>query len=126
MSIHGMNILLSIGVLYLGLLFLGGLFRNKMPWFGWLLNTDSILFPFIKDERIFRSGDRVAFLVCATSAFLTVFTTIVSLLIPKIPNFGFVFLVFGLVLVFPARVIFLVLNKHKTFLEVPRIWPFQN
>src|SRR5208283_297289 len=113
-----LNLFLSFVLLFMGLMFLGGLFHRAN------VNPDDIFFSAIKDRRIFKAADQVAFDTCVAMmlfALLNAFALHTYSLVPSVRAF---FVVIGIILSWLIRLIFIAIYRNKNYNQVPRIWPF--
>jgi hypothetical protein len=111
-------------LLLIGLMFLEGIWHKKGGIIKSLIDIDDIFFAKIKDKRILKAGDQVAFLVCAVMALSTLLNGLLFLLDPLIPNVSAIFIFIVVVLTWPVRIIFISYFKKRKYEEIPRIWPF--
>lgn len=119
----GLNIILSIFSLLLGIMFVSGFWSGEGSLMKGL-NIDKFLFRSIKDKRTFKSGDQLAFLLCACMSLGIFINGILSYVVPGTPNISAIFLFIAVFLSWPIRIIFLFLNYGKRYEDIPRIWPF--
>jgi hypothetical protein len=118
------NIILVFVQVLMGLMFLEGIWHKKGKAIKSCLDIDNLFFSKSKDKRIFKSGDRLAFLICLIMAICTLINSILFLIFPNIPNISAIFIFVSIILTWPLRIFFLFLNKDKSYDEVVRIWPF--
>jgi hypothetical protein len=107
MDNNGANIVSAFGLVFVGLLFYIGYFRNKIRPLGFVFNFDVIFIPNIDSEDLIIEGDKIAFYCCALFASLELLSTLVSLVFPDVPNIGLVFFATGLLLAYPLRIFFI-------------------
>lgn len=105
-------------------MFLEGIWKGKGTVIKGVGNVDKFLFPKIKDKRILKSGDQLAFIVCFIMSLLTLINGLLFLISDKIPNVSAIFLFIAVVLCWPIRIVFIFINRNRDYEEVPRIWSF--
>ena len=119
-----LNIFFSFILFLIGLMFLEGIWHKKGKLIKIYFDIDNFFFPEIKDKRILKSGDQLAFLICIVMAVCTLLNGMLFLISQAIPNVSAIFIFVGIVLPWPIRIIFINFYKKKEYQEIPRIWPF--
>jgi hypothetical protein len=118
------NVIFSFVLFLIGLMFLEGIWQKKGKIIKSGFNIDNFFFPEIKDRRVLKSGDQLAFLICITMPLFTLINGFLFLISDKIPNVSAIFIFVAVVLSWPIRIIFIFINRNRDYKEVPRIWPF--
>ena len=95
------NVIFSFVLLLIGLMFLEGIWQKKGKIIKTGFNIDNFFFPEIKDKRILKSGDQLAFLICLIMSLFTLFNGILFLFFDKIPNVSAIFIFVAVVLSWP-------------------------
>lgn len=124
MSIPILNIILAFVLFLVGLLFLEGLWQGKGKIIKFSFDFDGLVFPNLKDRRILRIADQIAFWICALMAILTLLNGLLIWISNQVSNFSVIFIVVVIFLSWPARIIFILINRNHTYDQLPRIWPF--
>ena len=119
-----LNLIISFVIILIGLMFLEGIWQKKGKVVKSLLNVDNLFFPEIKDKRILKVGNQLAFMVCIFMALLTLINGFLFLVSDRIPNVSAIFLFVAVVLCWPIRIVFVFINRNRDYKDVPRIWPF--
>ena len=119
-----LNLLISFVIILNGLMFLEGIWQKKGKFVKALLNVDNLFFPEIKDKRILKAGNQLAFMVCLFMALLTLINGFLFLVSDRIPNVSAIFLFVAVVLCWPIRIVFVFINRNRDYEQVLRIWPF--
>lgn len=119
------NIIFSFGLLLIALMFIEGIWQNKGRFIKSGFNIDNYFFPNLKDKRILKAGDQLAFLVCLLMSLLTLINGLLFLVSDKIPNVSAIFIFVAVALSWPIRLLFIYSRRNSNYNEVPRIWPFQ-
>jgi len=119
-----LNIVFSFALLLIGLMFLEGIWKGKGTVIKSIGNIDNFFFPKIKDKRILKSGDQLAFLVCLIMSLLTLINGLLFLISDKIPNVSAIFIFVAVILSWPIRILFIYSKRNSNYNDVPRIWPF--
>lgn len=119
-----LNLIISFVIILIGLMFLEGIWQKKGKFVKSFLNVDNLFFPEIKDKRILKVGNQLAFMVCLLMALLTFINGLLFLVSDRIPNVSVIFVFIAVVLCWPIRIIFIFINKNRDYKEVSRIWPF--
>ena len=119
-----LNLIISFVIILIGLMFLEGIWQKKGKFVKSLVNVDNLFFPEIKDKRILKVGNQLAFMVCLFMALLTLINGFLFLVSDRIPNVSAIFLFVAVVLCWPIRIVFVFINRNRDYKEVPRIWPF--
>lgn len=123
-NIFIINVIFSFVLCLIGLMFLEGIWQKKGKIIKSGFNVDNFFFPEIKDRRVLKSGDQLAFMICITMSLLTLINGFLFLISDKIPNVSAIFIFVAVVLSWPIRIIFIFINRKRDYKEVPRIWPF--
>jgi hypothetical protein len=118
------NSIFAFILFLMGLMFLEGLWHKKGKALKNFFDIDEYFFPEIKDKRIIKSGDQLAFIICATMSSLTLLNGIIANFVNNVPNVSAIFIFIAVFLSWPIRIIFLYLYKKKPYEELPKIWPF--
>ena len=120
--------LLNLGFTFilvlLGLMFLEGIWHKKGKLLKSFLDIDNLFFPRLRDRRVLKSGDRLAFLICILMAVLTFLNGVFSSAFAWMPNVSAVFLFIAIVLTWPIRIIFILVYRSRDYEEIPKFWPF--
>jgi len=119
------NTVFSFVLLLIGLMFLSGIWREKGRFWGGL-NLDRFFFPVLKDRKILKKADQLAFMICIIMAVFTLLNGIISTIYPALPNVSAIFIFIAVFLSWPIRILFVVTNKNKKYQDVPAIWPFKH
>jgi hypothetical protein len=106
-------------------MFLEGIWKKKGTIIKTGFNVDNFFFPDIKDKRILKAGDQLAFLVCVLMSLFTLINGLFFLISDKIQNVSAVFIFVAVVLSWPIRISFIFLIKNRSYDDLPRIWPFK-
>ncbi len=107
------NIIFSIFIFLVGLMFLKSSHRN----------IDSALFRRINDKRILKYGSQVSFCFCCSMSLLLLINSTLSLYIESVSNITAISFFMGFFLPWPIRILSIFLYKNKTIDEVPIFWP---
>lgn len=118
------NIVISFVLLLIGLMFLEGIWKKKGILIKSGFDVDNIFFPTIKNKKLLKRGDQLAFLVCLLMATLTLINGLLFLVSDTIPNVSAVFIFIAVILSWPIRIVFIYSNRKRVDRDVPRIWPF--
>jgi hypothetical protein len=119
-----LNIVFSFALLLIGLMFIEGIWKKKGKVIKSGFNVDNLFFPNLKDKRILKSGDQLAFLVCLIMSLLTLINGLLSLIFDKIPNVSAIFIFVAVFLSWPIRILFIYSKRNSNYNDMPRIWPF--
>lgn len=119
------NMVLAFVLLLIGLMFLEGIWHGKGKLIKPVLNVDNLFFSKIRDKRILRLGDQLAFLICITMSVFTLANGLLIIAYDRIPNISAIFIFIAVVLAWPIRVIFITVYKNTEYKDIPRIWPFR-
>ena len=119
------NVMFSFGLLLIGLMFLEGIWKKKGTIIKTGFNVDNFFFPDIKDKRLLKAGDQLAFLVCALMSLLTLINGLLFLISDKIQNVSAIFIFVAVVLSWPIRILYIFSIKKRSYNELPRLWPFK-
>lgn len=113
-----------------GMMFLKGYFHEESNT-RWrrTIDPDKLLFPHLENKQVITSADRLAFLVCVSTASVIVINGILALLdlfesaraVKLAPSF----LVAGVLLGWMMRFVFIYFYKDTPPEKLPRIWPFK-
>lgn len=123
-NIFIINSIIAFVIFGIGLMFLEGIWWGKGKVINGIGNIDNYLFSRIKDKRILKSGDQLAFLVCLITSILTLINGLLFLIYDKIPNFSAIFIFVAIVLSWPVRILFIYSKRNSNYNDVPKIWPF--
>ena len=118
------NIILSFILFLIALMFIEGIWHKKGKLVKAGLDIDNLFFPKLKDKRILKAGDQLAFLICILMSLCTLINGLLSLIFPSIENISGIFVFVTIILVWPIRILFIFLNRNKKDEEVSMIWPF--
>lgn len=119
-----LNIVFSFALLLIGLMFIEGIWKKKGKVIKSGVNVDNLFSPNLKDKRILKSGDQLAFLVCLIMSLLTLINGLLFLISDKIPNVSAIFIFVAVILSWPIRTLFIYSKRNSNYNDVPRIWPF--
>ena len=119
------NCIFSFILLLIGLMFLEGIWKKKGKIIKTGVDLDNLFFPDLKDKRLLKSGNQLAFLICLLMSLLTLINGILFLFSDDVPNISAIFIFVGVVLSWPIRMIYIYTNRHSNYDDVSRIWPFR-
>lgn len=120
-----LNVILSFCLLLIGLMFLEGIWNKKGTVIRTGLNVDKLFFPDIKDRKLFKAGDKVAFILCAMMSLLTLINGLLIAISDSVPNISAVFVFIAVVLSWPIRIAFIHFMRKRTCSGLPIVWPFR-
>ena len=119
-----LNIVFSFASLLIGLMFIEGIWKKKGKVIKSGFNVDTLFFPNLKDKRILKSGDQLAFLFCLIMSLLTLINGLLFLISDKIPNVSAIFIFMAVIISWPIRILFIYSKRNSNYNDVPRVWPF--
>lgn len=119
-----LNIMFSFGLLLIGLMFIEGIWGKKGKVIKSGFNIDNLFFPNLKDKRLLKAGDQLAFLVCLLMSLLTLINGLLFLISDKIPNISAIFIFVAVILSWPIRILFIYSKRNSNYNDVHRVWPF--
>jgi len=120
-----LNIMFSFALFLIGLMFIEGIWRKKGRVIKTGFNVDTLFFSNLKDKRILKSGDQLAFLICLLMSLFTLINGLLFLISDNIPNVSGIFIFVAVVLSWPIKILFIYIKRNSNYNELPRIWPFQ-
>lgn len=120
-----LNFIFAFVILMIGLMFLEGVWHKKGKVIKNFLDVDDYFFPNLKDKRILKAGDQLAFIICLFMAVFTFINGLIVHFLKSVPNISLIFILVAVFMVWPIRIIFISIYRNSRHEEVPRIWPFR-
>ncbi len=119
------NLFLSFGMIVIAIGFLEGYFSGKQNS-RWrvIIPFERIVFRDQIDNKVIQKVDQLNFLISLSGGLLTIANTIL-IYFAHIENISMLFLFISLILVWPARIIFIAHYKNRQE-KLPKIWFFNN
>jgi hypothetical protein len=120
----------AFGGIVAGLMFLFGYLHGEgNSRFRVIIDLDKIVFPDLRNERLIKSADRIAFLICS---FVSIIILIIGVFvyfrffhIDKLLNLTSAWLLMAIVLSWFMRYVFIYVYRKRSSEDVPRIWPLK-
>lgn len=123
-------LLAALSAVIAGMMFLKGYFHEESNS-GWkrTIDPDKLIFPHLKNREVITAADRLAFLICISTASLILSYGILTLLglfdSARAMKLAPSFLVVGVLLGWMTRFVFIYFYKDTTPEALPRIWLFK-
>jgi|SRR3989304_2327871 len=119
------NFVFAFVLLMIGLLFLEGIWHKKGKIIKNFLDVDNYFFPNLKDKRILKAGDQLAFVICLLMAVFTLLNGLLVYFLKSIPNVSAIFIFVAVFLAWPIRIVFISIYRNKRYEDVLKIWLFR-
>ena len=119
------NFVFAFVLLMIGLLFLEGIWHKKGKIIKNFLDVDNYFFPNLKDKRILKAGDQLAFVICLLMAVFTLLNGLLVYFLKSIPNVSAIFIFVAVFLAWPIRIVFISIYRNKRYEDVIKIWLFR-